>query len=141
MSNLLSKRLSEALTSPSFVGFDRMFNALPDIAEGAYPPFNVFELSPEEYAIEIAVAGFSKDDISITTKDNVLIVTGESTEEYKEDVKCLHKGISSRKFARSFVLSNDVEHEIKATMADGILKINVVYSIPEDRKPKTIDIS
>ena len=107
----------------------------------AYPPYNVIKFSDDEYVMEFAVAGFKKDDISITTEKNVLTVKGEKKDpEFEKDAGYVHKGIAGRKFKRSFELPEYFE-VVNANMEDGMLMIGLERHIPEEKKPKTIAIS
>jgi len=107
----------------------------------AYPPYNVIKFSDDEYVMEFAVAGFKKDDISITTEKDVLTIKGEKEDpEFEKDSGYVHKGIAGRKFKRSFTLPEYFE-VVGAEMEDGILKINLERQIPEEKKPKQIAIS
>jgi molecular chaperone IbpA len=124
------------------IGFDRMFDRLFDenVVTTNYPPYNIVKTSDEKYAIEIAIAGFSKDDIEIETKENTLVIkTSDKEEEDKNDVEYLHKGISARAFKRSFSLADDVVVK-GATFKNGLLIVDLERIIPEEKKPRLIDI-
>ena len=103
----------------------------------AFPPYNVVKIDDDNLVMEFAVAGFSKDDINITTEKNVLIVKADRGTDEKTYV---HKGIAARKFTRSFTLPEYFEVK-DATFKDGILYIELVRNIPEEKKPKTITIN
>jgi molecular chaperone IbpA len=123
------------------IGFDRMF----DMMSGAvpttpnYPPYNIVKHSDDKYTIEIAVAGFSKDEIDVETKENTLLIESKSRPEGDDDKEFLHKGISNRAFKKAFTISDDVVVN-GADMKDGILKIEMERIIPEEKKPRTIKI-
>ena len=124
------------------IGFDRMFDRLFDenVVTTNYPPYNIVKTSDEKYAIEIAIAGFSKDDIEIETKENTLVIkTSDKEEEDKSDVEYLHKGISARAFKRSFSLADDVVVK-GATFENGLLIVDLERIIPEEKKPRKISI-
>lgn len=126
------------------VGFDRMFDRLFDesfVATTNYPPYNIVKVSDSDYAIQIAVAGFSKDDIEIETKENTLTVKSKDKKdgEIVDDVKYLHKGISNRAFTRSFSLADDVVVK-GATFENGLLNVELERIIPEEKKPRLIKI-
>jgi molecular chaperone IbpA len=111
-------------------------NRLPD----NYPPHNIIKIDEDEFVMEFAVAGFTKDDIEVTTHKRILSVTGEQKEkELAEGSAYIHKGIATRKFVRTFTLPEYTE-VLKAKVEDGILSITLVRSIPEEQKPKTITI-
>lgn len=103
-----------------------------------YPPYNIVKIDDDKVVMEFAVAGFKKDDISITTEKNVLSIKAEKPEQAEK--KYLYKGIAARKFSRSFALPEYYEVE-KAGFEDGILYIDLVRNIPEEKKPKTISIN
>jgi molecular chaperone IbpA len=124
------------------IGFDRMFDRLFDenVVTTNYPPYNIVKTSDEKYAIEIAIAGFSKNDIEIETEENTLVIkTSDKEEEDKNDVEYLHKGISARAFKRSFSLADDVVVK-GATFKNGLLIVDLERIIPEEKKPRKISI-
>ncbi len=117
---------------------DKFFSATSTAP--AYPPYNVIKLNDDEYVMEFAVAGFKKDNVSITTEKNILTVKGEKEDpEFEKNSGYVHKGIAGRKFTRSFTLPEYFE-VVGAQMEDGILKINLERNIPEEKKPKSIRI-
>ena len=124
------------------IGFDRMFDTLFDenVSTTNYPPYNIVKVDDEHYAIQIAVAGFSKDDIEIESKENTLVVkTKEKNEELVDDTTYLHKGISNRAFTRSFTIADDVVVK-GATYENGLLNVELERIIPEEKKPRMIKI-
>lgn len=125
------------------IGFDRMFDKLFDessVVTTNYPPYNIVKVSDTDYAIQIAVAGFGKDDIEIETKENTLTVKSvEKKEELVDDVTYLHKGISNRAFTRSFTIADDVVVK-GATFENGLLSVALERIIPEEKKPRLIEI-
>ena len=96
-----------------------------------YPPYNLVEVSEDTYMIELALAGFKKEDIAIEQEKNVLTIKGSS--------KYIHKGIGARDFTRTFSLS---EYMVVAgvTMENGVLRVLVIRDVPEEAKPKKFDI-
>ncbi len=123
--------------------FDKML-ATPAIHKvgSTYPPYNVIHSKDKnEWYLEFALAGFEKDDVTITTDKNVLTVSGETKEdkELPEDIRYIYKGIAGRKFTRSFTLPEYAE-VANAELKHGILTIDLVINIPEEKKPKTITI-
>jgi|TARA_B100001287_G_scaffold276637_1_gene288403 molecular chaperone IbpA len=125
---------------PFAIGFDRYFEDLErmsNISQTNYPPYNVVKVDEEHFAVELAVAGFSKKDISITKEKNVLIIEGKLEDESKDFV---HKGLASRAFKRSWTLSDDIVIE-GAELKDGILSVSLEKVIPEEDKPVEIKIS
>ena len=125
---------------PFAIGFDRYFEDLErmsNITQTNYPPYNVVKEDDEHFTVELAVAGFSKKDVSITKEKNVLVIEGNIEDESKDFV---HKGLASRAFKRSFTLADDVEIS-GASLKDGILKVSLERIIPEEDKPVSIKIS
>ena len=125
---------------PFAIGFDRYFEDLErmsNISQTNYPPYNVVKEDDEHFTVELAVAGFSKKDVSITKEKNVLVIEGNVEDESKDFV---HKGLASRAFKRSFTLADDVEIS-GASLKDGILKVSLERIIPEEDKPVSIKIS
>lgn len=125
-----------------FVGFDTLFEDLERIHTSArsnsnnYPPHNVVKIDDEKFLIELAVAGFTKDNIDIELKDGILKVTGEVEKDEREYA---YKGISSRKFEKSFRLSEFVVID-GADLVDGILVVFARVELPEEKRPRKIDI-
>jgi molecular chaperone IbpA len=103
-----------------------------------YPPYNIVKIDDEKIVMEFAVAGFGKDEVAITTEKNVLTIKADKTETDSEK-KYLHKGIAARKFTRSFTLPEYYEVE-SAGMDNGILYIDLIKNVPEEKKPKAITI-
>lgn len=131
--------------SSSIVGFDQLFKELDSLSRRSvdnYPPHNVLRISENRYAIELAVAGFSEEDITIEVKENELTVFGEkskSDDQSSEKVEFIHQGISKKKFKKNFRLSEHVQVK-DADLKDGILTISLEYVLPEEIKPKKIPI-
>ena len=125
------------------VGFDRMFDRLFDevnVSTTNYPPYNIIKSDDTNYAIEIAVAGFGKDDIEIETKENTLTIRSvEKDSELVDDKEYLHKGISARAFKRSFTIADDVVVK-GASYENGLLIVSLERIIPEEKQPRLIKI-
>ena len=102
----------------------------------SYPPYNIVKIDEDKIVMEFAVAGFKKDEISITTEKNVLSIKADKPEA--DEKTYLHKGIAARKFSRAFNLPEYFEVE-SAGFEDGILYIDLIRNIPEEKKPKTIN--
>ncbi len=129
----------------STVGFDRLFTMLdtlaqPEGGQNSYPPYNIERTAEDAYRISMAVAGFSENDISIEAHRNVLTIKGERTEEEGEDKQYLHRGIAARAFERRFQLADHVEVE-GAALKNGLLHIDLKRNIPEEMKPRRIEIA
>jgi len=125
----------------AFLGFDHLFDELEQItnhAKDTYPPHNVIKSDEMKYDIELAIAGFSKDDITIELKEHVLSIKGDR-DQRRDQEKYVHKGISGRKFYKSFRLSEYAE-VTGADLTDGILTVNIEVVLPEEKRPQQISI-
>ena len=126
-----------------FVGFEDQFNKLAkahdDLTKNIpnYPPYNIRKTGENTYAIELAVAGFGKQDIEIELAEGKLIVKGNTTDNTDENF--IFKGIANRAFTRAFALDDQVEVQ-DAEMLNGMLRIFLERIIPEHKKPKKIDV-
>ena len=128
---------------PLSVGFDDMFDhfeSMFDVPTVNYPPYNLVKTGDNKFNIEIALAGFNKKDINITSENGMLTIESKQDEKSKDkDGEVIHKGISKRYFKRSFTIADDVE--IKgAELKDGLLKVSMEKIIPDAKKLKTITI-
>ena len=127
---------------PFFIGFDRALDtwshAQTVSSATNYPPYNVIKVDEDNFVVELAVAGFGKTDIDVSTADGKLTVKGELNTE-DNDSKFIHRGIAARKFTREWALGEYMEVKA-AELKDGMLKIDVVRILPEEKKPKTIKI-
>jgi molecular chaperone IbpA len=125
----------------AFIGFDHVFNELQRIsthANDAYPPHNVVRSDDKHYAVELAVAGFAEGDLTIELKDHVLTVKGDRNRRRPEE-QYIHRGISTRKFLKSFRLSEYTE-VTGAALRNGILTIDLEVKLPDEQLPKQIQI-
>lgn len=130
------------------IGFDTMFDDLQRMhsqhlnSNTHYPPYNVVQISDDEYMISLAVAGFGLDNLSVTKDKNFLIIEGKEYQSDSEQIvpNYLHKGISNKDFRREFQLADYVEIE-NAHLELGILNVHLKREIPEEQKPKSIAIS
>ena len=133
---------------PVTVGFDNVFDHFERMIDDHnfnqmtatnFPPYNIVKTGEYTYDVELALAGFSKDDIDVEYKDNMLTV--KSKEKPKEDDKdgMLHRGISKRWFAKAFTIADDVEVK-GAELKDGLLKISMERIIPEGKRARTIEV-
>ena len=136
-------RSTLAVPRSFFVGFENLFNELEVINKNGrstnnnYPPHNIVKVDEEKFLIELAVAGFTESDIDLEVKDGILTVAGkiDSTDEREY----AYKGISSRKFEKSFRLAEYVVID-GADLVNGILIIHARVEVPEEKKPKKIQI-
>jgi molecular chaperone IbpA len=126
------------------VGFDRLASMMSSATRqdqgNSYPPYNIRATSEDHYQITMAVAGFSEDDLDITTEHNRLVITGKRAEETEEQGEYLHRGIATRSFERRFNLAEHVK-VVNASLENGLLHIDLEREIPEEMKPRTIRIS
>ena len=133
-----------------FVGFDDLFNELKQFHHNtgakSYPPHNLIQISDSEYVLELALAGYSRDDIEIEVKDKTMSVRTRDSyitdyvEKLGDNVKVLHKEISSKRFEKTFALADDMIVG-NADMNNGILRIGLEKIIPEEKRPRLISIS
>ena len=128
------------------VGFDNMSRLLDSAArldEGAsaYPPYNIEKHGEDAYRVTLAVAGFRDEDLEVTVHDGTLIVKGRQEQATDGQSRSfLHQGIATRTFERRFQLADHIQ-VTGATLADGLLNVDLVREIPEEKKPRRIGIS
>ena len=126
-----------AQLSKALVGFDRYFTA-PSHQNGNYPPHNIVKYSETQYGIEVAVAGFSKEEITVEVDQDQLMITGKKAAT-TDSVEYLHRGLAARDFEQSFTLAEYMEVK-GAEVKDGMLKIEIERIIPEALKPRQIEV-
>jgi molecular chaperone IbpA len=134
---------------PFSIGFDDMFEQFESMLgnggltmQSNYPPYNIRKTGKDNYAIEVALAGFNKNDVEIEFEDNLLTVRTKQlnkSDENSKDGEIIHKGISQRQFARSFTIAEDVKVN-GAELKDGLLTIGCERIVPEYKKKKLIEI-
>jgi molecular chaperone IbpA len=123
------------------IGMDHLFRELNRTAENnssGYPPYNIMAVNDNEYIIELAVAGFRQEDLDITVDGRQLVIQGNI--EDKEERHYVHRGISTRRFVRTFTLAEHVQVR-RADVSNGLLIIELERVIPEELKPRRIPIS
>jgi molecular chaperone IbpA len=125
--------------SRALIGFDQIFNQRLQQANSNYPPHNIVKYSDSEYAIEIAVAGFSKEEITVEVDQDQLIVRGVQGEVVNEGKEYLHRGLASRNFEQTWTLAEYMEVK-DAEVKDGMLVIQIDRIMPEALKPRQIVI-
>ena len=130
--------------TPYAVGFDRVFDQLQNYVENnksssGYPPYNIRKEGEFDFNIQMALAGFSKEDIEVEVASNVLTVRSVKENIDQTDEWTLHRGISYRKFNRKFTLADDIVVN-DAKLENGLLTISLEQVIPEEKKPKLIEI-
>jgi molecular chaperone IbpA len=126
----------------TFFGFDNIFDTIERInsttqKSTGYPPYNVVKIDSEHLVIEIAVAGFTAEEIDMTLEKGELTIKGVN--ESNDDMQYVHRGIGSRNFTRKFTLA-DTMKVVGADIVDGLLKIGLENQIPEEDKPVTINL-
>ena len=119
------------------VGFDSIFDELAKLPTSTFPPYNIEKVEDGKYKITFAVAGFTKNDIEVTCKENTLKVSGKV--EMPKNAEYLYKGIAERAFNQSFKLA-DYTTVVGAEMKDGLLHLDVEQKLPEDKKEKKVNI-
>ncbi len=133
---------------PFSIGFDDMFDQFESMlgngslgVQTNYPPYNIRKAGKDNFLIEIAIAGFNKDDVEVEYEDNLLTVKTKDVKrtEEKEGDEVIHRGISQRSFARSFTIADDVKVN-GAELKDGLLTISCEKIIPEMKKKRLIEI-
>ena len=129
--------------TPYAVGFDRMFDTLNryvdnNVNSTGFPPYNIQKVGDYNYTIEMALAGFSKNDIEVEVAEGTLSVRSDKKEE-PEDEFTYHRGISYRKFERKFTLADDLVIN-GAKLENGMLTIDLERIVPEEKKPRLITV-
>ena len=129
---------------PYAVGFDSLFDHFNNTLEytvkqqTSYPPYNINKIDDLNYQVEMALAGFGKDDIEIKYSDNQLTIKSVESDD-KDEKDVIHRGISKRKFSRSFTLAEDIKVN-GAELKDGMLLVELEKIVPEEKKPRIIKI-
>jgi molecular chaperone IbpA len=120
--------------------FNRVQSLNTDYSKAMYsfPPYNIVKLDENKYRVEVAVAGFCKNELEVEVKENTLVLSGKSKNDESENF--VHKGIANRAFKRSFELADTVEVQ-SSELTNGMLKVFLENIIPESRKPKKVDIT
>ena len=132
---------------PVTIGFDNVFDHFERMFEDDvfraptvnFPPYNIVKTGEYTYDVELALAGFSKEDITVDYADNILSVKSVKAESTDTDESILHRGIAKRYFSKSFTIAEDVEVK-GAELKDGLLKVSLERIIPEAKKPRSIEI-
>ena len=133
---------------PFSIGFDDMFDHFESmlgnggLVQNNYPPYNIRKAGKDKYAIELAVAGFNKNDVEIEYEDKLLTVKTKKVAKTVEESgnEIIHRGISQRSFSRSFTIADDVKVN-GADLKDGLLTINCEKIVPEHKKKKLVPIN
>jgi molecular chaperone IbpA len=138
-------RISFGPLAHTTLGFERFFDDVERLlssdiqkATTSFPPHNILKLDESRYVVELAVAGFTKDEIEITVQDGTLTIKGEKQDKETE-ATYLHRGIGTRSFTKSLTVADTIEVK-GAEFKDGILKIGLENIIPEHKIPRKIEI-
>ncbi len=134
---------------PFSIGFDDMFDQFENMLgngnltmQSNYPPYNIRKVGKDNYAIELALAGFNKKDVEVEFEDNLLTVRTKQVDKSNSknvDGEIIHKGISQRQFSRTFTIADDVKIN-GAELKDGLLTISCERIVPEHKKKRLIHI-
>ena len=130
---------------PSTVGFDRLLSTLdealniPEKVLTSYPPYNIAKISEDKYVIELAVAGFKREEIDITLEDSKLTIQGNAKKDEDGSKTYYHRGIALRNFTRVYTLADTVVVN-SADLVDGMLVVELQNIIPESKKPRKISL-
>jgi molecular chaperone IbpA len=126
----------------ALIGFDELFRRINELEkpQTGFPPYDIIKQSEEKFVIKMAVAGYTKDQISVTLDTGKLVVTGKiKTDESKKDSEFLYKGIAERDFTRTFTIADTVEVD-KVSLSNGMLYVSLRNVIPDNKKPKIFQI-
>lgn len=126
-----------------FVGFDRMNDLYSDVHQqitNSYPRYNLIKVGDAGYRVEIAVPGWDISDIDITLDNNILKVEGRNKQTEKSNETYLHKGLSGKVFVRNFRVGENIKVS-RAYMVNGLLCIELYEEVPEELKPRKIEIT
>jgi molecular chaperone IbpA len=123
----------------SILGMDHLMNDFHRLDNSGYPPYNVETIGENKYQITVALAGFKRDDLTITVKEGLLTIEGKKDDIEQEGRTYIHRGIANRAFQRQWKLAEYVE-VVDATMEDGLLFVLLERQVPEEKQPKTIAI-
>ncbi len=132
---------------PFSIGFDDVFDHFESmvdsnmrvVSQTNYPPYNIVKVEKNKYDVEVALAGFSKEDVKVEVEDGKLIIESVKSDKEEDKDGVIHKGISKRQFKKVWTLADDVEVS-GAELKDGMLKVSMEKIIPEHKKPKSIEI-
>ena len=129
-----------AQLNKALVGFDRIFNdRFFETRTNNYPPHNIVKYDDNHYGIEVAVAGFSKEEISVSVDQDQLTIRGTNMVTEDRQVEYLHRGLAARDFEQTFTLA-EYMNVTGAEVKDGLLMINIERIVPEALKPRQIEI-
>ena len=143
-SRALANLFDTASLAPHFVGFDSLFDRLNEHYQlhtpTNFPPYNIRKLEENKWQVEVALAGYDRKDIEVKTIEGNLVVETVDNEKTTEDPELVHRGISQRKFSRTWSMADDAVVN-RAKMVDGMLYVEIERIVPDEMKPKHIKIS
>lgn len=137
MTELTMGRLNFGPLNRALIGFDYLFDT-PEYKATNYPPYNIIKSDEDNYVIEVAVAGFKKQEIKVEIENNKLSVKG-SKEKEDAKIQYLHHALSARNFTHQFTIAENMVIK-SATLEDGILQVLIKRIVPESKKVRTIEI-
>lgn len=123
----------------ALIGFDRLFTERAYTTNPTYPPYNIIKKGEDNYEIEVAVAGFTLDEIDVEVNQNQLVIRGQSLRDAGTEVEYLHRGLAYRDFDKVFTLAEHMQVG-EATIKDGVLSIEITRIVPEALKPRKINV-
>jgi molecular chaperone IbpA len=123
----------------ALIGFDRLFTERAYTTNPTYPPYNVIKKTENDYEIEVAVAGFSIDEIDVEVNQNQLVIRGQRKREEDAEVEYLHKGLAYRDFEKVLTLAEHMQVGT-ANIKDGVLRVEITRIVPEALKPRKINV-
>ncbi len=136
-------RFDTSALNRALIGFDQLFNDVErrfaNSVQNNYPPYNVIKHSENSFEIELAVAGFDREDITIEADQNQLTIRGEHSKTDSDSCEYLYRGLAARNFERSFTLADYIEVG-DAELTNGILRVKLTRVVPEALKPRLIAI-
>jgi len=142
-SRALADVFNRSALDPHFVGFDSLFDRLNSHYQlhttANFPPYNIRKLEENKWQVEIALAGYDRKNIEVKTIEGNLVVQTKEVDDSSTDGELVHRGISQRQFTRTFAMADDSVVQ-RAKMADGMLYIEIERIVPEEKKPKIIEI-
>ena len=142
-SKAIADVFNRSALDPHFVGFDSLFDRLNSHYQlhttANFPPYNIRKLEENKWQVELALAGYAKKDLEISTVEGNLVVKTKDSDSSSVDEQLIHRGISQRKFTRTFAMADDSVVN-RAKMDNGMLYIEVERIVPEEKKPKIIEI-
>ena len=142
-SKAIADVFNRSALDPHFVGFDSLFDRLNSHYQlhttANIPPYNIRKLEENKWQVELALAGYDRKDLEISTVEGNLIVKTKDGDSSSVDEQLIHRGISQRKFTRTFAMADDSVVN-RAKMDNGMLYIEIERIVPEEKKPKIIEI-